>query len=556
MAVRMGNRDRSGATNRMKTLYHWIDRNVLDLAREFRLSYLPPLMVYMAAGISGLTGIVGTFFVKDYLGLSAAFLAALGFWAGIPWALKMPFGHLVDLLWRWKGLLVYFGAAVIAASLLIMVGLIGHREAMTAVLSAETWYVMSVLLAPIGYVIQDTVADAMTVEAVPKVDEEGRPIDEARLKLMHTTMQTLGRVAIIGGGILVALINLYLFTGVENLPKDKIADIYRQVYLMALIIPAVSVLGVMAASFLRIRERRRLFKRGLSASEVAALLDRSDDSTKPNWWILGGSLAFVVFTLAVGFGDFAYNEEVVFAGSMAIVCFLIMRLTHELAPDAKHVLLGTALVVFAFRAIPGPGDGATWWMIDKLGFDQQFLSVLSLIGSALTLVGMFVFRRFMAERSIAYVVGFLAVAAFLLGLPIVSMYYGLHHWTAALTGGIVDARFIALVNTALESPLGQISMIPMLAWIANSAPSNLKATYFAVMASFTNLALSLSQLGTKYLNQAFVVTREVRDPVTHALQTPEDYTQLGALLVVQMVLGLVLPFAAILLTRLTRFRSA
>ena len=44
--------------------------------------------------------------------------------------------------------------------------------------------------------------------------------------------------------------------------------------------------------------------------------------------------------------------------------------------------------------------------------------------------------------------------------------------------------------------LGQIAMIPMLAWIANSAPANLKATYFAIMASFTNLALSFSQLGT------------------------------------------------------------
>ena len=66
----------------------------------------------------------------------------------------------------------------------------------------------------------------------------------------------------------------------------------------------------------------------------------------------------------------------------------------------------------------------------------------------------------------------------------------------------MDARFIVLVNTALESPLGQIAMIPMLAWIANSAPQNLKATYFAIMASFTNLALSASQLGTKYLNQA------------------------------------------------------
>jgi hypothetical protein len=49
--------------------YRWIDNNILELGRELRLSYLPPLMVYMAAGISGLTGIVGTFFVKEYLGL-------------------------------------------------------------------------------------------------------------------------------------------------------------------------------------------------------------------------------------------------------------------------------------------------------------------------------------------------------------------------------------------------------------------------------------------------------------------------------------------------------
>ncbi len=540
----------------MRALSDWIDRNILELARDFQLSYLPPLMVYMAAGISGLTGIVGTFFVKDYLGLSAAFLAALGFWAGIPWALKMPFGHLVDLLWRWKSLLVYFGAGVIAASLLIMVGLIGHREAMVAMMPAEVWYVLSALLAPIGYVIQDTVADAMTVEAVPRVDERGLPIDEGKLKLMHTTMQTLGRVAIISGGILVALINLYLFTGVENLPKEQVAEIYSQVYLLALTIPAVSVLGVITASVLRVRTRRRLLSQGMTPEQVASLTERAAEPTKPNWWILGGSLAFVLFTLTVGVADFPYNEEIVFAGSMAIVSVLMVRLTRELAPDARHVLVGTALVVFVFRAVPGPGDGATWWMIDKLKFDQQFLSVLSLIGSALTLAGMFLFRRFMAERSIAYVVGFLTVAAFVLGLPVVSMYYGLHEWTAALTGGVVDARFIALVNTALESPLGQISMIPMLAWIANSAPANLKATYFAVMASFTNLALSLSQLGTKYLNELFVITREVRDPGTNAIQTPDDYSQLGMLLIVQTLLGLALPFAAILFARFSRFRSA
>ena len=96
--------------------YQWFDLNILSLGREMRWSYLPPLMVYLAAGISGLTGIVGAFFVKDYLGLSAEFLAALGFWANIPWALKMPMGHLVDLIWRWKGILVYVGASLIAAN--------------------------------------------------------------------------------------------------------------------------------------------------------------------------------------------------------------------------------------------------------------------------------------------------------------------------------------------------------------------------------------------------------------------------------------------------------
>jgi len=540
-------------------LAQWIDRNLLSLGREMRLSYLPPLMVYMAYGISGLTGIVGTFFVKDYLGLSASFLAALGFWAGIPWALKMPIGHLVDLLWRWKGWLVGLGAGLLVASLGIMAALIGSREAMTAILPAEVWFVLSTLLGPIGYVVQDAVADAMTVDAVPRVDERGQPFDQPTLKLMHTTMQTLGRVAIIGGGILVAMINVYVFTGVEGLPQAEVVRLYQQVYLLALVIPFISVLGVGLAWILQRQQINALLRQGFSPDHVENVVNARDDgyeSTKPNWWILGGSLAFVLFTLTVGFGGFSYSEEIVFAGSMAIVLFLMARLMRELDPDKQFTLVGTAVVVFLFRSIPGTGPGATWWMIDHLKFDQQFLSILSLIGSTLTLVGMFTFRRFMAERSIAYVIGFLTVIGTILTLPIVSMFYGLHEWTARITGGIVDARFIALIDTALESPLGQISMIPMLAWIANSAPANLKATFFAVMASFTNLALSLSQLGTKYMNDIYVVSREVRDQVSGVVQTPADYSQLGTLLIAQLLLGLALPFAAIVFAKVTKFKSA
>ena len=83
--------------------------------------------------------------MKDYLNLSAAFLAGLGFWEGIPWALKMPLGHLVDLIWERKNYMVYLGASLIALSLLIMYGLIIHTEDMSQIFLVETWFVISVI---------------------------------------------------------------------------------------------------------------------------------------------------------------------------------------------------------------------------------------------------------------------------------------------------------------------------------------------------------------------------------------------------------------------------
>lgn len=537
-------------------LLRWFDRNIIELGREMRLSYLPPLMVYVAAGVSGLTGIVGTFFVKDYLGLSAAFLAALGFWAGIPWALKMPIGHLVDLLWRHKAGLVYLGAALIAASLFIMIGLIGHPDAMRAIMPAEAWFVLSALLAPVGYVMQDAVADAMTVEAVPRIDAQGAPYPAETVRLMHTTMQMLGRVAIIGGTVLVSLANVAMFQGAETLPESAKVAIYVRIYELALIIPLLSISGVLLAGLLKRREARRLAALGHSPAEISRLVHDPEEKTAPNWWILGGSAVFVALTLGVGLSGIAYGQELIFASSFTIIGVMIARLLRELSLDARRTLLGTVIVIFVFRAMPGPGAGASWWMIDVLGFDQSFLSRLDLITSTLTLAGLFLFRRFMAEKSIAQIVIFLTLAATLLSAPIIGMFHGLHEWTAAMTGGIVDARFIAIANTALESPLGQVSMVPMLAWIANSAPPHLKATFFAVMASFTNLALSASQLGTKYLNQLYTVSREVRDAASGAVSVPADYSELGMLLVTVTLLGLALPLLAIAATRALGLRSA
>ncbi|MGH1359345.1 MAG: hypothetical protein ACRBC3_11315 [Burkholderiaceae bacterium] len=523
------------------SLRRWLDLIVVDAFRQFHWSYVPPLMVYLAAGVSGLTAVVGTFFIKEYLGLSAGYLAGLGFWAGLPWTLKMPLGHLVDLWWHRKAWLVYLGATLIAASLAIMYGLVMHADAMRALMSVETWFVLSTLLAPTGYVVQDVVADAMTVEAVPVNDPAGVPFPEDVVKRKHTTMQTFGRFAIIGGSMLVAALNISLFSGVADMSEaDRIA-VYGRIYLISLVIPCISVAGVLMAAVLNSRRKQPV---ALPA-----------EPARPNWWILGGSLVFVLFTVLVGASDLPAAQEIVFVGAFGIILFLMNRLLRELNPQARRGLIGTAVIVFVFRALPMPGAGATWFEIDALGFDQQFLAVLSLISTMIAMVGMVVLRPLMASRSIAYVVALLTIAAGVLALPNIGLFYGVHNWTAAWTGGVVDARAIALVDTMLESPLGQIAMIPMLAWIARIAPDHLKATFFAVMASFTNLALSASSLGTKYLNRWLLVTREVRDKTSQAVVVPADYSDLGVLLITVALIGLVVPLLIISIVQNSRWRT-
>lgn len=534
---------------------NWFDTTVLELGRQVRLSFLPPLMIYFAAGLSSVTAIVGTFFVKEYLGLSAAFIAGLAFWAGLPWALKMPLGHLVDLIWRWKSVLVYLGAALVTTSIMIMYGLIRYPAEMTAILGMQVWYVIAVLLTPMGYVVQDAVADAMSVEAVPRHDADGNALSETDAKSMHTTMQTLGRIALIGGIVTVAVFNIAMFSGVEALDEAGKAMIYGRIYLVALVIPAISISGVLLGQVLKMRRRAALRARGLKAVEIAELLDRPGEETKANHWYFVGGLAFVLLTLTVGITDVRFSQEIVFLGSMSIVLILMFQLARHLDPARARALFGTAIIIFVFRATPLPGPGATWFEIDVLKFDQGFLSVLSLITSLLTLTGMIVLRPLMASKTISYIVVMLTLAAGILALPNIGLYYGLHEWTAPLTGGIVDARFIAVMDTAVESPLGQIAMIPMLAWIARNAPDNLKATFFAVMASFTNLALSASSLLTRYLNEFFLVTREVVDRQTGIPEVGADYSALGWLLIIVAVISFVAPLLTVFIVQRTVLRT-
>jgi hypothetical protein len=76
-----------------------------------------------------------------------------------------------------------------------------------------------------------------------------------------------------------------------------------------------------------------------------------------------------------------------------------------------------------------------------------------------------------------------------------------------------------------------------------------------IFASFTNLALSANALGSKYLNEIFVVTRAVKDKVTNVILSTADYSELGIILISVTLLTLLVPILAVWLIQKSKFRT-
>lgn len=328
-----------------------------------------------------------------------------------------------------------------ALSLLVMVGLTGYKDQMATWLPVEVWYIISVLVSPIGFVLQDVVADAMTVEAVPTVDEDGSSFDEKTLQQMHVTVQTLGRIAIIGGIALVAGLGGWL---------AKVLS-YKVMYSVSLIIPVISVLGVLYGNWMLRRRRKQMQGLESAEGENHSIPGETDHRLQANWYILGGSGIFVLMTLILGLSDFLLKKEVIFLGSLGIIIYLMTNILQEMDAIKRREIFGIAIIIFVFRAMPTMGAGSSWWQIDVLGFDEAFFGTLRQISAILAIAGMFALRGWMGRRPVPYLVIFLSVYSTVMILPFLGMFYGLHLWTETTFG--FGAHTIAIIDTMADSPL-------------------------------------------------------------------------------------------------------
>jgi BT1 family protein len=478
------------------TPFDRLRETLLRPIRALRLRYIPLLLVYFAYGALGIIDITRDMWIKESLTLSVAELAGIGVWLSLPWTMKMVFGQLVDsvpIFGSQRRAYILIGAAFTASGMLVLAGAAGRWIGFAPL---GQLYVLGAMLIVLGTVIQDVVADAMSTEVVPRVDASGKPRPDSEIRADLGMVQVLGRLALSFGILVVAGISGWL---AQLLPRET-------VFLLGLIVPAISVLGVM-------------------------LIDVETSERRPlDWRIVGGGIGFALIVLAAGFGQLPFAQELIFILSMIVICTMLYLVTRDIDADARRGILAATVIIFAFRATPLVGDGYFWFTLDVLKFDEAFYGVLRQIAAIIGLAAMWIFSKQITEYSVAKVLFWIVIAGTILSLPSISLFYGLHQWTKETFG--FGARTIALIDTAASSPFAQLSMIPLLSLIAYFAPAGRRATWFALMASLMNMALVAGQLQTKYLNEIFVVQRG-------------DYSELGILLITVACIGFALPMAAI-----------
>jgi hypothetical protein len=450
-------------------------RRIRSALGAIRLAYLPVLVTYFAYGASAITSIALLYLQKEQLKLTPADVAEVGFWATLPWSMKMVVGAASDVYplfgsRRMSYLLV--GAAVTAFGYL----------ALATLVTTKAGYLLATVCVATGFMIQDVIADALSVQ-VAETEEEVAQV------------QTLGRMALLAGMIPVGYLGGVL--------AGRIGP--RGVMWIALALPALVAL---CALLFRGERQPAPAESGRLGGASPAL-------------VIGVGLGYALLGVGLNLLAVPGAQEIVLVVSAVLLVLLLRRV------GITRAVAMAAFVIFVFRATPSVGQGYSYWAIDKLGFDQEFLGVLAQAGAVVSLVGLILFRKRIVKAPVSATLFWVTIVGTILFLPNIGLFYGL----ADALG--VSPRTIAVIDTTISAPLVQLTMVPMLTLIAKIAPKGAEATMFAIMASLMNLALSASELFTRWINEAFAVTQQ-------------DYSNLGLLMIAVACLNLtpllVLPF--------------
>ncbi len=154
------------------------------------------------------------------------------------------------------------------------------------------------------------------------------------------------------------------------------------------------------------------------------------------------------------------------------------------------------MFVFLWQCTPTGESSFFYFVTNDLGFTPEFLGQVRLVSSLASLIGIFVFQRYLKAVPFRTIFGWTTVLSSLLGLTTLLL---VTHTNRALG---IDDRWFSLGDTLILTVMGQIAFMPVLVLAARLCPPGIEATLFALLMSVLNLAGLVSQEGGALLTHA------------------------------------------------------
>ena len=151
----------------------------------------------------------------------------------------------------------------------------------------------------------------------------------------------------------------------------------------------------------------------------------------------------------------------------------------------KRVWLPIAFL-FVWQATPTADSAFFFFSTNELGFEPEFLGRVRLVTSFASLVGIFLFQRYLKTVPFRKILGWSTVIAAVLGMTTLLL---VTHTNRALG---IDDRWFSLGDSLILTVVGQITWMPVLVLSARLCPKGVEATLFALLMSIWNLSGLLS----------------------------------------------------------------
>lgn len=151
------------------------------------------------------------------------------------------------------------------------------------------------------------------------------------------------------------------------------------------------------------------------------------------------------------------------------------------AVSQKTIWMPTAFL-FLWQATPTAESAFFYFSTNELGFEPEFLGRVRLVTSIASLLGIWVFQRFLKAVPFRTIFGWSIVLSSVLGM---SMLLLVTHANRTLG---IDDRWFSLGDSLILTVMGQIAFMPVLVLAARLCPPGVEATLFALLMSVVNLA--------------------------------------------------------------------